>query len=48
MCLKEIGLHAPKMLTLIVNVFKGGRGTDLYDHLINTRIFTLIIKKIFA
>ena len=28
MCLKEIGLHAPKMLTLIVNIFEGGGEGD--------------------
>ena len=44
-CFIEIGLHARNMYTIlgsIVNIF----GVDLYDHLMSTRIFTLIINKI--
>ena len=47
MHLKEIGLHAQNMLTIlgsIVNV----SGETLYDHLMSTRIFTLITNKIFT
>ena len=46
MCSKEIRLHAQNMLTilgLMVNMTRG----DLYDHLMSTRIFTLIMNKIF-
>jgi hypothetical protein len=42
----KIGLHAQNMNTIlgsIVNVI----GVDLYDHLMSTRIFTLIMNKIF-
>ena len=48
MCLEEIGLRAQNMLTIlsgIVNIiYMGG---DMYDHLMSTRIFTLIMHKIF-
>ena len=46
MCLEEIGLHAQNMLIILVgsviNILR-----DLCDHLISTRIFTLIVNKIF-
>jgi hypothetical protein len=44
-CLKEIGLHAQNLLTivvLIVNII----GKDLYDRLMRKRIATLIVKKL--
>ena len=47
MYLKEIGLRAQYMMTIlgsIVNII--GRG-NLYDHLMSTRIFTLIMNKKF-
>jgi hypothetical protein len=43
---KEIGLCDENMITIlhtIVNIIGG----NLYDHSLNTRIFTLIISKIF-
>ena len=46
-CLQEIGLCAQNVLTIpssIVNMIGGG---DLYDHLMNTRLFTLMTNKIF-
>ena len=46
-CLQEIGICVQNMLTIlgsIVNIISG----DLYDHLyMSTRIFTLIMDKIF-
>ena len=45
MCLKEIGLHAQNMIT-IVSLTINMIGGDLYDHLLSTKIFTLIINKI--
>ena len=45
-CLKEIGLHAQNMLSILgsmVNMI----GEDLYDHLMSTRIFILIMNMIF-
>ena len=48
MCLKEIGLHAQNMLTilsLIVNIIDG---IHIYDHVTKTRIFTLIMYNIFV
>ena len=50
MCLNEIGLRAQNMITSlgsIVNIFGREGGGDLYDHLVSTRIFTLIMDKIF-
>ena len=46
MCLKEIGLRAYKLVTIldsVVNII----GTTYYDHLLRMRIFTLIMNKIF-
>ena len=43
-CLKEIGLHAQNMIT-ILSLSQHDWG-DLYDHLLSTKIFTLIIYKI--
>ena len=46
MCLKEIGLCAQNMITIlgaIVNI----TGGHLHDHLMNMRIFTLIMGKIY-
>ena len=40
MCLKEIGLHAQNMITKFNNQYDWG---DLYDHLLSTKIFILII-----
>ena len=45
---KEIRLHAQNRLTIldsIVDIFV--EGGSLYDHLMGTRIFTLIMNKIF-
>ena len=53
MCLKEIGLCVQNLMTfldLIVNIlwgFEGRGGGDLYDCLMSTRIFTLVISKIY-
>jgi hypothetical protein len=46
MCSKEIGLCAQNMtniLNSIVNIIGG----NLYDHLMSTKIFTLIMNEIF-
>ena len=46
MCSEDIGLHVQNMLAIlgsIMNIIGG----DLYDHLINMRIFILEIKKMF-
>ena len=45
MCLKEIGLSAKNLLTILgsmVNIIE----RNLYDHLIRKKIFTLIMHKI--
>ena len=47
-CLEEIQLHAQCMITILgskVNII--GEGA-LYDHLMSTRIFNLIMNKIFV
>ena len=47
--LKEIGLRAQDLLILsnsIINkIWEGAE--DLYDHLMSTKIFTLMLKKVF-
>ena len=46
MCLKEIGLHVQNVmiiLGLVVNIIE----ENLYDHFTSTRIFTLMLSKIF-
>jgi hypothetical protein len=46
MFLKEIGLQAQNMITVlgsIVNII----GRNLYEHLTSTRIFILLMNKIF-
>ena len=49
--LKEIGLHAQNMIIVLdstCNITVGcGGGGGLYDHLMNTKIFTFMIDKIF-
>ena len=45
MCLKEIGPHAQKKITIlgsIVNIVREGKGGGLYDHLMTMKIFTLL------
>jgi hypothetical protein len=45
-CLEDKGLRAQDTLTIIgsiVNIIGG----DLYDHIMSTRIFTLVMNKIF-
>jgi hypothetical protein len=45
MCLKDIGLRAQYLLTIlgpIINIIG-----DLNDHIVSSRIFTLIMNKIF-
>ena len=45
-CFKEIGLRAQKMITIlgsIVNIIE----SDLHDHFMSTRIFTLAMNEIF-
>ena len=42
MCLKQIELHAQNMITISQHNWG-----DLYDHLMNTSIFTLIMNKMF-
>ena len=45
MCLKEIGVHAHNILTILgsmFNMFEGGGG-GLYDHAMTSRILKLII-----
>ena len=44
-CSKEIGVHAQNMIASIINMILGGG--VLFDHSMSTRIFTLIINKIF-
>ena len=46
MCLKEIGLHAQNITTILVSIvnIKAGGGVGLCDHLMSTKIFTLIIR----
>ena len=47
MCSKEIGLCAQNVITIlssIVNIIEG----DIYDHLMSTQIFALIMNKIFS
>ena len=49
-CLKDIELHAPKMITimsLIINIIWGRGGGNLYNHSMSMEIFTLIMNKIF-
>ena len=46
MCLEEIGLRAQKMLTILgslVNV----NGRELYDQVMNMKIYILIMNKVF-
>ena len=43
---KDFGLFTQNMMTIIGLVFNG-MGAGLYDHLVSTRIFTLIINKLF-
>ena len=46
MCLKEIGLCAQNMITILsstINIIGG----DLYNELMSTRIFTSMMNKIF-
>ena len=49
MCFKEIRLHAQNMLTILGLLFNiiGGGGRGLCDHLISSRIFTLMMNMIF-
>jgi hypothetical protein len=45
MCLKDIGVRAQYLLTIlgpIINIIG-----DLHDHIVSSRIFTLIMNKIF-
>ena len=44
-CLKEIRLCAPNMITILGSMVNVTRGT--YDHLMSMRLFTLIMNKIF-
>ena len=46
MCLKEIGLWAQNWLTTLGSNSQQNWG-DLYDHVMNSRIFTLTMNKIF-
>ena len=53
MCLEEIGICIQNMIISIVGsiceiIVGGGEGEDLYDLLINMRIFMLIISQIFV
>ena len=41
-CLKDIELHAQNILTILGSIVNRIRG-DLYDHLMSTGIFTLIM-----
>ena len=53
MCLKEARLYSPSIIiiqNLVVNIIVdggGGGGVDLYENLMSTRIFTLMMNKIF-
>ena len=44
MCLKEIGLSAQNMLTILSSIIY--MFEDLYDHLLSTRILSLIMNRI--
>ena len=46
MCSNEIGLQAQSMITILSSIVNT-TGEDLYDYLMNTSIFTLILNKIF-
>lgn len=46
MCIKKIGVHAQNMISILDSNIQHDWG-DLYDHLLITRILTLIIDKIF-
>ena len=46
-CLKEIGLHAQNMITIVASIIDL-LGGNLYDHSMSTRIFTLILNKIYV
>ena len=47
MCFDGIGLHAQNMLTILGHAINMIGGGGLYDHLLNTRISTLIMDKMF-
>ena len=49
-CLKEIRQYIQTMITIlnpIANIIRKERQRNLYDHLMSTRIFTLIMNKTF-
>ena len=48
MCLLNIGVYPQNMLTIVSSIINmiWGVGGRLYDHMMNMRIFTLIMKKI--
>ena len=47
MCLKEIGICAQPMIT-ILNSIVNMIGGELYNHLMSTRVFALTINKMFV
>ena len=47
---KEMRLRAQNVITIkdsIINIIGGEVGEDIYDHLMSTRIFNLIMNRIF-
>ena len=46
-CLNENGLHAQDMRVILGHSQHDSDGPIVYDHLMNTKIFTLMMKKIF-
>ena len=46
-CLKEIGQRAQDTITILGSIINIVTWETLYDHLMSTRIFTLILIKIF-
>ena len=49
MCSKHIGLCAQNMITIVGSIINiNGVEEDLYDHLMSTKIFPLIMNKIFV
>ena len=45
-CLKEIGLHAQNMTTILGSIVNIIGGRDRYDHLMSTKTFNMLIKEI--
>ena len=46
-CLKEIGLRARNLLTILGSIVNNN-SQDLHGHLMSSRMFTLIMNKVFV